>query len=69
MRRTGVFYHDVVGRMAYASLAMSVEEGFRSVERSGLLSEPNVMLFEADGTREIYQSDEDIMHLCYCWDS
>jgi acetoin utilization deacetylase AcuC-like enzyme len=47
MKRTGVFYHDVCGKEAYSSLAMGVEEGFQSIEKAGLFSEPNVTWFES----------------------
>ncbi|MBN1190244.1 MAG: hypothetical protein JXA46_10860 [Dehalococcoidales bacterium] len=47
MKRTGVFYHDVCGKQAYSSLAMGVEEGFKSIEKEGLFSHPNVTFFES----------------------
>jgi acetoin utilization deacetylase AcuC-like enzyme len=47
MKRTGVFYHDVCGKEAYSSLAMGVEEGFKSIEKEGLFKHPNVKLFES----------------------
>jgi acetoin utilization deacetylase AcuC-like enzyme len=47
MKRTGVFYHDVCGKEAYSSLAMGVEEGFKSLEKTGIFAEPNVKWFES----------------------
>jgi len=47
MKRTGVFYHEVCGKEAYSSLAMGVEEGFQSIEKEGLFSQPNVTHFES----------------------
>jgi len=47
MKRTGIFYHDVCGKEAYSSLAMGVEEGFRSLDKSGILTESNVKWFES----------------------
>jgi acetoin utilization deacetylase AcuC-like enzyme len=47
MKKTGVFYHDVCGKEAYKSLAMGVEEGFRSIGQEGLFSYPNVKWFES----------------------
>jgi acetoin utilization deacetylase AcuC-like enzyme len=47
MKKTGVFYHDVCGKEAYSSLAMGVEEGFQSLEKAGILAEPNVKWFES----------------------
>lgn len=47
MKKTGVFYHDVCGKEAYSSLAMGVEEGFKSIEKEGLFSLPNVTWFES----------------------
>jgi len=47
MKKTGVFYHDVCGKQAYSSLAMGVEEGFKSIEKAGLFSQLNVKWFES----------------------
>jgi acetoin utilization deacetylase AcuC-like enzyme len=47
LKRTGVFYHDVCGKEAYSSLAMGVEEGFKSIEKEGLFKHPNVKFFES----------------------
>ncbi len=47
MKKTGVFYHDVCGKEAYNSLAMGVEEGFQSIGKEGLFSNPNVTWFES----------------------
>jgi acetoin utilization deacetylase AcuC-like enzyme len=47
MKKTGVFYHDVCGKQAYSSLAMGVEEGFKSIEKEGLYTYPNVTWFES----------------------
>ena len=47
MKRTGVFYHEICGKRAYKSLAMSVEEGFEILKKETLFSEPNVILLES----------------------
>jgi acetoin utilization deacetylase AcuC-like enzyme len=47
MKKTGIFYHDVCGKEAYSSLAMGVEEGFKSIEKEGLYSYPNITWFES----------------------
>ncbi len=47
MKRTGVFYHEICGKEAYKTLAMSVEEGFESLNEENLFSYPNVILFES----------------------
>ena len=52
MKRTGVFYHDVCGKEAYSSLAMGVEDGFLSIKKEGLFSEPNVTWFESEPATE-----------------
>jgi len=52
MKRTGVFYHEICGREAYKSLAMSVEEGFESLKKEKLFSYPNVILFESKPVAE-----------------
>jgi acetoin utilization deacetylase AcuC-like enzyme len=52
MKRTGIFYHEVCGKKAYFSLAMSVEEGFKSLERENILKEPNISLFSPDPVSE-----------------
>jgi acetoin utilization deacetylase AcuC-like enzyme len=52
MKRTGVFYHDVCGKEAYSSLAMGVEEGFKSLEKEEILSQPNVTWFESEPATE-----------------
>ena len=52
MKKTGVFYHDVCGKGAYSSLAMGVEEGFQSIQKAGLFSQPNVTWFESEPATE-----------------
>ena len=52
MKRTGVFYHEVCGKEAYSSLAMGVEEGFQSIKKEGLFSQPNVTWFESEPATE-----------------
>ena len=52
MKKTGIFYHDVCGKEAYSSLAMGVEAGFKSVEKEGLYSYPNVKWFESQPATE-----------------
>jgi acetoin utilization deacetylase AcuC-like enzyme len=47
MKKTGVFYHDICGKEAYASLAMGVEDGFLGIKEAGLFSHPNVQYFES----------------------
>jgi acetoin utilization deacetylase AcuC-like enzyme len=47
MKNTGVFYHDICGKEAYSSLAMGVEEGFKSIQTEGFFSKPNVKWFES----------------------
>ena len=52
MKRTGVFYHDICGKEAYSSLAMGVEEGFQSINKEGLFSQPNITWFESEPATE-----------------
>jgi acetoin utilization deacetylase AcuC-like enzyme len=52
MKRTGVFYHDICGKEAYSSLAMGVAEGFQSIKKEGLFSQPNVTWFESEPATE-----------------
>lgn len=52
MKRTGVFYHDVCGKEAYSSLAMGVAEGFQSLNKEGIFSQPNVTWFESKPATE-----------------
>jgi len=52
VKRTGVFYHDICGKEAYSSLAMGVEEGFQSIKKEGLFSQPNVTWFESEPATE-----------------
>ena len=52
MKRTGVFYHPVCGEKAYFSLAMSVREGFESLQEEALFEEPNVTLFRSEPVQE-----------------
>ncbi|MFC1932147.1 hypothetical protein ACFLXU_00750 [Chloroflexota bacterium] len=52
MKKTGVFYHDVCGKEAYSSLAMGVEEGFQSIKKEGIFSQPNVTWFESEPATE-----------------
>ena len=52
MKRTGVFYHDICGKEAYSSLAMGVEEGFQSIKKEGIFSQPNVTWFESEPATE-----------------
>jgi len=47
-----VFYHEICGKKAYFSLAMSVEEGFESLKKENLFVEPNVSLFESTPVSE-----------------
>jgi len=51
-KRTGIFYHEICGKEAYKSLAMSVEEGFESLKGEDILSQPNVILFESEPASE-----------------
>lgn len=52
MKRTGIFYHEICGRKAYSSLAMSVAEGFESLKKENLFGEPNISLFEPNPAPE-----------------
>jgi len=52
MKRTGVFYHDICGKEAYNSLAMGVEEGFQSIKKEGLFSQPNITWFKSEPATE-----------------
>ena len=52
MKGTGVFYHYVCGKEAYSSLVMGVEEGFQSIQKDGLFSQPNVTWFESEPATE-----------------
>jgi acetoin utilization deacetylase AcuC-like enzyme len=52
MKRTGIFYHPVCGEKAYFSLAMSVKEGFESLQKENLFAEPNVTLFQSEPVSE-----------------
>lgn len=47
MKRTGIFYHPVCGDQAYFTLAMSVREGFESLQKEKLFSESEIILYES----------------------
>jgi acetoin utilization deacetylase AcuC-like enzyme len=47
-----VFYHEICGKKAYFSLAMSVEEGFESLNKENLFAESNVSLFRSTPASE-----------------
>jgi acetoin utilization deacetylase AcuC-like enzyme len=52
MKRTGVFYHDICGKEAYKSLAMSVEEGFFALKKENIFSGGKTILFESLPAKE-----------------
>ena len=52
MKRTGVFYHEICGKEAYKTLLMGVKEGFESLKKGKLFSEPNVIFFESEPVTE-----------------
>ena len=52
LKRTGVFYHEICGKEAYKTLAMSVEEGFESLVKAGFFEKPNVILIESEPASE-----------------
>lgn len=54
MKITGVFYHEICGKEAFISLAMSVGEGFEILRKENLFSYPNVILYESIPIKEEY---------------
>ncbi len=52
MKTTGVFYHEICGQYAYKTLAMGVEEGYKGLEKEGLLSHSRVKYFESAPLKE-----------------
>lgn len=47
MKKTGIFYHEIIGEN-HDPLAMSVMEGFQALKREKLFVNPNVILFESE---------------------